>query len=192
SGGSFFVASAGNRWLFAPRHVTGVNAAAKATVSTSAWSTVVRIIAVPRTWSPYYLNACTRWLPRAYRRATDKCDELRRLIAPRSLDITSTLHVLRKGRCPLWIKSGSLQTECLLWAKSRHVRRTCRSILLLLQHTHLRSGNGPPFLPSVARPALRIRASSSPCHLASSFLVQLPSPLLMQRARETLRRKLPL
>src|SRR5262249_47000905 len=38
--------------------------------------------------------------------------KLRRLIAPRSLDITSTLHVLRKGRCPLWVKSGSLQTEC--------------------------------------------------------------------------------
>src|SRR5262249_37340114 len=117
----------------------------------------------------------------------------RRLIAPRSLDITSyqrprslditsyqLLHVLRKGRCPLWVKSGSVQTECLLWAKSRHVRRTCRSILLLLQHTHLRNGNGPPFLPSAARPALRIRASSSPCHLASSFLVRWPSPLLMQ------------
>ena len=60
SGGSFFVALAGNlgglfcflgRQLFAvlfrPRHVTGVNAAAKAAVSTSARSTVARIIAVP-------------------------------------------------------------------------------------------------------------------------------------------------
>src|SRR5262245_44774915 len=59
SGGSFFVAWAGNRLLFAPRHVTGANAAAKATVSTSARNTVVRIIAVPRTWGPYYLNAWT-------------------------------------------------------------------------------------------------------------------------------------
>src|SRR5262245_53539086 len=56
--------------------------------------------------------------PRAYRRVTDKCDELRRLIAPRSLVITSALPVLRKGRCSLWVKSGSLQTECLLWAKA--------------------------------------------------------------------------
>jgi 7,8-dihydro-6-hydroxymethylpterin-pyrophosphokinase len=42
--------------------VTGVNAAAKAAVSTSARSTVVRIIAVPPTWNPSYLNACSRWL----------------------------------------------------------------------------------------------------------------------------------
>src|SRR6266446_5087 len=47
SGGSFFVALAGNRSLFSPRHVTGVNAAAKAAVSTSARSTVARIIAFP-------------------------------------------------------------------------------------------------------------------------------------------------
>jgi hypothetical protein len=38
---------AGNRSLFSPKHVTGVNAAAKAAVSTSARSTVARIIAVP-------------------------------------------------------------------------------------------------------------------------------------------------
>ena len=55
SGGSFFVALAGNfggdlvgnclpSW---PRHVTGVNAAAKAAVSTSARSTVARIIDFP-------------------------------------------------------------------------------------------------------------------------------------------------
>jgi hypothetical protein len=48
SGGSFFVALVGNRLLFSPKHVTGVNAAAKAAVSTSARSSVVRIIAVPR------------------------------------------------------------------------------------------------------------------------------------------------
>src|SRR5215217_3490152 len=54
SGGSFLVALAGNLValagngsLFSPRHVTGVNAAANAAVSTSARSTVARIIAVP-------------------------------------------------------------------------------------------------------------------------------------------------
>ena len=63
SGGSFFVALAGNLGgcffvslaggclvsclLSWPRHVTGVNAAAKTAVSTSARSTVARIIAFP-------------------------------------------------------------------------------------------------------------------------------------------------
>src|SRR4029077_9713005 len=47
SGGSFFVALAGNGLLNSPRHVTGVNAAAKAAVSTSARNTVARIIAFP-------------------------------------------------------------------------------------------------------------------------------------------------
>jgi hypothetical protein len=59
SGGSFFVALVGNRLLFSPRHVTGVNAAAKAAVSTSARSTVVRIIAVAPTWNLSCLNACS-------------------------------------------------------------------------------------------------------------------------------------
>src|SRR6266849_8073400 len=56
SGGSSFVALVGNRLLFSPRHVTGVNPAAKAAVSTSARSTVARIIAVPPTWNPSYLE----------------------------------------------------------------------------------------------------------------------------------------
>jgi hypothetical protein len=46
----------GNRLLFSPRHVTGVNPAAKAAVSTSARSTVARIIAVPPTWNLSYLE----------------------------------------------------------------------------------------------------------------------------------------
>src|SRR5262245_27335634 len=45
SGGSSFVALVGNRLLLSPRHVTGINAATKAAVSTSARSTVARIIA---------------------------------------------------------------------------------------------------------------------------------------------------
>jgi hypothetical protein len=56
SGGSSFVALVGNRLLFSPRHVTGVNPAAKAAVSTSARSTVARIIAVPPTWNLSYLE----------------------------------------------------------------------------------------------------------------------------------------
>ena len=61
-GGDFFASSFGNCLLSWPRHVTGVNAAAKAAVSTSARSTVVRIIAVSPTWNPSYLHACRRWL----------------------------------------------------------------------------------------------------------------------------------
>src|SRR5258708_22760060 len=56
SGGSSFVALVGNRLLFSPRHVTGVNPAAKAAVSTNARSTVARIIAVPPTWNLSYLE----------------------------------------------------------------------------------------------------------------------------------------
>src|SRR5260370_23860727 len=56
SGGSSFVALVGNRLLFSPRHVTGVNPAAKAAVSTSARSTVARIIAVPPMWNLSYLE----------------------------------------------------------------------------------------------------------------------------------------
>src|ERR1700748_3784660 len=56
SGGSSFVALVGNRLLFSPRHVTGVNPAAKAAASTSARSTVARIIAVPPTWNLSYLE----------------------------------------------------------------------------------------------------------------------------------------
>jgi hypothetical protein len=41
----------GNRLLFSPRHVTGVSPAVKAAVSTSARSTVARIIAVTPTWN---------------------------------------------------------------------------------------------------------------------------------------------
>src|SRR5215211_4503435 len=56
SGGSSFVALVGNLLLFSPRHVTGANPAAKAAVSTSARSTVARIIAVPPTWNLSYLE----------------------------------------------------------------------------------------------------------------------------------------
>src|SRR6476659_2257371 len=56
SGGSSFVALVGNLLVFSPRHVTGVNPAAKAAVSTSARSTVARIIAVPPTWTFSYLE----------------------------------------------------------------------------------------------------------------------------------------
>jgi hypothetical protein len=42
--------------------VTGVNAAAKAAVSTSARTAVARIIAIPPDWNLSYLNACSRWL----------------------------------------------------------------------------------------------------------------------------------
>src|ERR1700704_4572045 len=45
--GSSVVGLVGKRLLFSPRHVTGVNAAAKAAVSTSARSTVAPIIAIP-------------------------------------------------------------------------------------------------------------------------------------------------
>ena len=51
SGGTSFVALVANSLLTSPRHVTGVNAAAKATVSTSARTTVARIIAVPPMWN---------------------------------------------------------------------------------------------------------------------------------------------
>src|SRR4030095_2094922 len=54
SGGNSFVALVGNFLLSSPRHVTGANAAAKAAVSTSARSTVARIIAVPPTWNLSY------------------------------------------------------------------------------------------------------------------------------------------
>jgi hypothetical protein len=90
---------------------------------------------------------------------------------------------------------GQKQTHALqqrVFAKGRKswpAHDSRRSILLLLQHTHLRTGSGPPFLHSVERPSLRIGASSSPCHLASSFLVRWPLPVLMRPARETLRRK---
>src|SRR5438270_4728040 len=56
SGGSSFVALVGNRLLFSPRHVTGINPATKAAVSTSARSTVARIIAAPPTWNLSYLE----------------------------------------------------------------------------------------------------------------------------------------
>jgi hypothetical protein len=49
--GNGFAALAGNWVLSSPRHVTGVNAAAKAAVSTSARTTVARIIAMPPTWN---------------------------------------------------------------------------------------------------------------------------------------------
>ena len=49
--GNGFAALAGNWLLSSPRHVTGVNAAAKAAVSTSARTTVARIIAMPPTWN---------------------------------------------------------------------------------------------------------------------------------------------
>jgi hypothetical protein len=42
--------------------VTGVNAAATAAVSTSARTTVARIIAIPPTRKPACLNAGSRWL----------------------------------------------------------------------------------------------------------------------------------
>ena len=42
---------AGDGLPFSPKHVTGVNPAAKAAVSTSARSTVARIITVPPTWN---------------------------------------------------------------------------------------------------------------------------------------------
>src|SRR5215510_1802732 len=48
--------------MFSPRHVTGVNAAAKAAVSTSARTTVARITAIPPTWNLPYLNPYSRWL----------------------------------------------------------------------------------------------------------------------------------
>jgi hypothetical protein len=57
SRGSSFVALVGNRLLFSPRHVTGVNPAVKAAVSTSARSTVARTIAVTPTWNLFYLDS---------------------------------------------------------------------------------------------------------------------------------------
>src|SRR5262249_52190651 len=57
SGGNSFVALGGNGLLSSPRHVTGVNAAAKAAVSTSARTTVARIIARPPDVDPV-LSEC--------------------------------------------------------------------------------------------------------------------------------------
>src|SRR5262245_13239133 len=53
SRGNSFVALVGNGLLSSPRHVTGVNAAAKAAVSTSARTTVARIIAIPPDLEPF-------------------------------------------------------------------------------------------------------------------------------------------
>ena len=61
-GGNSVVALAGDGLLPSPRHVTGANAAATAAVSTSARTTVARIIAMPPTWNLSGLNACSRWL----------------------------------------------------------------------------------------------------------------------------------
>ena len=49
-GGGSVVALAGDGLLPSPRHVTGINAAATAAVSTSARTAVARIIALPPTW----------------------------------------------------------------------------------------------------------------------------------------------
>jgi len=57
SGGTSVVALVGNSLLTSPRHVTGVNAATKAAISTSVRTTVTRIIAIPPTWNLSYLNA---------------------------------------------------------------------------------------------------------------------------------------
>jgi hypothetical protein len=57
SGGSSFVALVGNRLLFSLRHVTGVNPAEKAAISTSARSTVAPIIDCPSDAEPFHLDS---------------------------------------------------------------------------------------------------------------------------------------
>src|SRR5262249_20145534 len=87
--------------------------------------------------------------PRAYRRATEKCDEFAPSHCPQKLGhhIVSTFIRTPEGSMSALAQSGHVRCKpnVCLWAKSRQVQRTCRSILFLLQHTHLRSGNGPPF-----------------------------------------------